>query len=164
MQIPMDKMCKHQQLFDSRDAVVPPLTQSGLRVMNRRVYGHLPFSIASVFTCTIIGMQCGRRYILGKQFGVRLTAPLPHPLTKENGSGDYRTNFPTLAGAGGNRDDVVSNYRRKLHSLLACVYSMEGSSPLALCVVCGISVPQSSSRRTLYPPIVANENGRGFFR
>ena len=25
MQIPMDKMCKHQQLFDSRDAVVPPL-------------------------------------------------------------------------------------------------------------------------------------------
>ena len=40
---------------------------------------------------------------------------------------------------------------------------MEGSSPLALCVVCGISVPQSSSRRTLYPPIVANEKGRGFF-
>ena len=24
MQIPMDKMCKHQQLFDSRDAAVPP--------------------------------------------------------------------------------------------------------------------------------------------
>ena len=23
MQIPMDKICKHQQLFDSRDAVVP---------------------------------------------------------------------------------------------------------------------------------------------
>ena len=31
--------------------------------------------------------------------------PRPHPLTRGNGSGDYRTNFPTLAG--GNRDDVA---------------------------------------------------------
>ena len=38
---------------------------------------------------------------------------------------------------------------------------MEGSAPL--CVVCGISVPLSSRRRTLNPPVVANEEARGFF-
>ena len=38
---------------------------------------------------------------------------------------------------------------------------VEGSAPL--CVVCGISVPLSSRRRTLFPPVVANEEARGFF-
>ena len=35
---------------------------------------------------------------------------------------------------------------------------MEGSAPL-----CVVSVPLSSRRRTLYPPVVANEEARGFF-
>ena len=38
---------------------------------------------------------------------------------------------------------------------------MAGSA--ALCVVCGVSVPLSSKRRTLYPPVVSNEEARGFF-
>ena len=38
---------------------------------------------------------------------------------------------------------------------------VEGSA--LLCVVCGISVPLSSRRRTLFPPVVANEEARGFF-
>ena len=39
----------------------------------------------------------------------------------------------------------------------ACIFNAP------LCVVCGISVPLSSRRRTLYPPVVANEEARGFF-
>ena len=47
--------------------------------------------------------------------------------------------------------------------MYACIFNriMEGSAPL--CVVCGISVPLSSRRRTLYAPVVANEEARGFF-
>ena len=38
---------------------------------------------------------------------------------------------------------------------------MDSSTPL--CVVCGLLLPQPSKRRTLYPPVAANDEARGFF-
>ena len=51
--------------------------------------------------------------------------------------------------------------RRTVRKTDVCTCTMEGST--LLCVVCGIHLPQSSKRRTLYPLVAANEEAHRFF-
>ena len=63
MQILMDEMCKHKQLFDSQDAVVPPRTLGHVRVAGfvRKQVGSLGRRLILVSTRAVEVREEGRK-------------------------------------------------------------------------------------------------------